>query len=118
MSIITNRRSFLFGASVAGFGIFAQGRRGWARGVGPNETLNIACIGVGGKGESDTKQAGASRPDRGRVRHRRDSPGRDGRIATRKPRNTTTTASCCTSLIPRSTPSSSRRPTTRTPRPP
>ena len=37
MSIITNRRSFLFGASVAGFGIFAPGRRGWAGGVGPNE---------------------------------------------------------------------------------
>ena len=50
MSLTTNRRSFLFGASVAGFGIFAQGRRGWAAGVGPNETLNIACIGVGGKG--------------------------------------------------------------------
>src|SRR6476659_5032428 len=57
MSIATNRRSFLFGASVAGFGIFAQGRRGWAGGVGPNETLNIACIGVGGKGESDTRHA-------------------------------------------------------------
>ena len=58
MSIITDRRSFLFGASVAGFGIFAQGRRGWAGGVGPNETLNIACIGVGGKGKSDTEHAG------------------------------------------------------------
>jgi predicted dehydrogenase len=56
MSIIANRRSFLYGASIAGFGIFAQGRRGWARGVGPNETLNIACIGVGGKGKSDTEQ--------------------------------------------------------------
>ena len=57
MSITTNRRSFLFGASVAGFGILAPGRRGWAGGVGPNETLNIACIGVGGKGASDTDQA-------------------------------------------------------------
>ena len=57
MSLTTNRRSFLFGASVAGFGIFAQGRRGWAAGVGPNETLNIACIGVGGKGRGDTAQA-------------------------------------------------------------
>ena len=58
MSVTTDRRSFLFGASVAGFGILAQGRRGWAGGVGPNETLNIACIGVGGKGESDTNHAG------------------------------------------------------------
>jgi predicted dehydrogenase len=57
MSIITNRRSFLFGASVAGFGILAQGRRGWAGGVGPNDTINFACIGVGGKGRSDTENA-------------------------------------------------------------
>jgi predicted dehydrogenase len=57
MSLTTNRRSFLFGASVAGFGVFAQGCRGWATGAGPNETLNIACIGVGGKGQSDTAQA-------------------------------------------------------------
>ncbi len=57
MSITTNRRSFLFGASVAGFGILAPGRSGWAGGVGPNESLNIACIGVGGKGASDTDQA-------------------------------------------------------------
>jgi len=57
MSINANRRSFMFGASVAGFGILAQGRRGWAGGVGPNESLNIACIGVGGKGDSDTRHA-------------------------------------------------------------
>ncbi len=57
MNITTNRRSFLFGASVAGFGIFAQGRTSWAWGVGPNETLNLACIGVGGKGKSDTDHA-------------------------------------------------------------
>jgi predicted dehydrogenase len=58
MSIVTNRRSFLYGASVAGFGIFAQGRHGWAGGVGPNDVLNIACIGVGGKGRSDMEHAG------------------------------------------------------------
>jgi len=52
-----NRRSFLYGASVAGFGVFANGRYGWAGGVGPNEVLNIACIGVGGKGSSDTQHA-------------------------------------------------------------
>ena len=57
MSMTTNRRSFLFGASVAGFGILIPGRRGLAWGVGPNETLNIACIGVGGKGKGDTEQA-------------------------------------------------------------
>ena len=56
MSIHTNRRSFLFGASIAGFGILVPGRRGWA-GVGPNEELAIACIGVGGKGRGDTDHA-------------------------------------------------------------
>ena len=56
MSIHTNRRSFLFGASVAGFGILVPGRRGWG-GVGLNEELSIACIGVGGKGRSDTEHA-------------------------------------------------------------
>jgi predicted dehydrogenase len=59
MSISTNRRSFLFGASVAGFGILIPGRRGRAAGVGPNETVNFACIGVGGKGRSDTDHVAA-----------------------------------------------------------
>jgi predicted dehydrogenase len=57
MSITTNRRSFLFDASVAGFGVLVQGRRSMAWGVGPNDTLNLACIGVGGKGRSDTEHA-------------------------------------------------------------
>ena len=57
MNMTTNRRSFLYGASVAGFGILIPGRRSMAWGVGPNETLNIACIGVGGKGKGDTEQA-------------------------------------------------------------
>ena len=52
-----DRRSFLYGASVVGFGIFASGRHGWAGGVGPNEVLNFACIGLGGKGQSDTQHA-------------------------------------------------------------
>ena len=57
MSMTTNRRSFLFGASVAGFGVLVQGKRSLAWGVGPNDTLNIACIGVGGKGGGDTEHA-------------------------------------------------------------
>jgi predicted dehydrogenase len=57
MNVTTNRRSFLFGASVAGFGVLVQGKRSLAWGVGPNEVLNIACIGVGGKGDSDTRHA-------------------------------------------------------------
>jgi predicted dehydrogenase len=57
MNSLASRRSFLFGASVAGFGVCLPVRSGWAAGVGPNDTLNIACIGVGGKGRSDTEQA-------------------------------------------------------------
>jgi predicted dehydrogenase len=57
MNLTTDRRSFLFGASVAGFGIFVPGKRGWAAGTGPNDTVNIACIGVGGKGRGDTETA-------------------------------------------------------------
>ena len=57
MSMTTNRRSFLFGASVAGFGVLVQGKRSLAWGVGTNDTLNIACIGVGGKGKGDTEHA-------------------------------------------------------------
>ena len=81
MSMTTNRRSFLFGASVAGFGVLVQGKRSLAWGVGPNDTLNIACIGVGGKGKSDTEHAARV----GRVVAvcdiDQDSSGRDGRQA-------------------------------------
>ena len=58
MSMTTNRRSFFFGASVAGFGIFVPGRRGSAAASSRTRTLSIACIGVGGKGGGDTDQAG------------------------------------------------------------
>ncbi|MFO0887877.1 MAG: Gfo/Idh/MocA family oxidoreductase [Isosphaeraceae bacterium] len=57
MSSAVDRRSFLHGVSVAGFGILAQGRRAWAGGLAPNEVLNIACIGIGGKGKSDSQHA-------------------------------------------------------------
>src|SRR5262249_45577170 len=57
-SLSINRRSFLYGTSIAGFGIFAQGRHGRTGRVAPNEVLNIACVGVGGKGKSDTQHAG------------------------------------------------------------
>ncbi len=50
-----DRRRFLQATSFAGFGIFVPG----ARGRSPNERLNFACIGVGGKGSSDTDHLGA-----------------------------------------------------------
>ena len=106
-----DRRRFLQATSIAGFGIFVPG----ARGRSPNERLNFACIGVGGKGSSDIDQAGElgdivalcdiddAAPRR---RRPRSSPRR---------RRTTTSASCSTRWARRSTPSSSARPTTRTP---
>ncbi len=60
MSRQANRRDFLKSTAVAGVGFWTLG------GVSPslafpraaNEKLNIACVGVGGKGSSDTDQAG------------------------------------------------------------
>src|ERR1700722_6539111 len=55
----TNRRQFLQKTVAAGVGFWVAGgvSRG-AAGKSPNQKLNIACIGVGGKGDSDTDQAG------------------------------------------------------------
>ena len=53
-----DRRSFLYGASIAGFGVFCQGRNGRAAGLAANDVIQVACIGVGGKGSSDTDHAG------------------------------------------------------------
>jgi len=45
-----------FGASVAGFAVWPNGRRAYA-GYGPNDALNFAGVGVGGKGNSDIDHA-------------------------------------------------------------
>jgi predicted dehydrogenase len=54
----TNRRRFLQGVSLAGVGVWTLGRRDNLFADSPNERINIACIGVGGKGSSDTDHAG------------------------------------------------------------
>ena len=53
-----DRRRFLQASSLAGFGIWVS--RGPVLGAdrSPNERLNFACIGVGGKGSSDTDHIG------------------------------------------------------------
>jgi predicted dehydrogenase len=59
MSRRTNRRQFLRDSALAGVGFWAAGGvslAGTSRSV--LEKLNIACIGVGGKGSSDTDHAG------------------------------------------------------------
>ncbi|HZU39139.1 MAG TPA: Gfo/Idh/MocA family oxidoreductase [Gemmataceae bacterium] len=57
MSRRSNRRDFLKQTSLAGLGFWAAGGLALADGKSANEKLNIACIGVGGKGSSDTSHA-------------------------------------------------------------
>jgi predicted dehydrogenase len=54
----TNRRDFLKQTGLAGLGFWAAGGIALADSKSPNEKINIACVGVGGKGSSDTDQAG------------------------------------------------------------
>ena len=58
MSRRTTRRQFLRDTSLAGVGFWVAGGLTAAESKSPNEKLNIAGIGIGGKGESDILQAG------------------------------------------------------------
>lgn len=58
MTFGTNRRRFLEGVSLAGVGYWTLGGRDELFADSPNERIRIACIGVGGKGSSDTDHAG------------------------------------------------------------
>src|SRR4051794_39127429 len=58
MSYRIDRRRFLQASSLAGFGILTSRGLAWGREKSPNERLNFACIGVGGKGSSDTDHVG------------------------------------------------------------
>jgi predicted dehydrogenase len=58
MSRRSSRREFLKQTTLAGVGFWVAGGVTRADSKSPNERLNIACIGVGGKGHSDTEQAG------------------------------------------------------------
>src|SRR5829696_555948 len=52
------RRSFIKGAAAAaGAGFFVWNQRTYAQSKSPNQQLNIAWIGVGGKGSGDVDQA-------------------------------------------------------------
>jgi predicted dehydrogenase len=54
----TNRRQFLKQSTLAGIGFWAAGGVALADVKAANEQINIACIGVGGKGSSDCDHAG------------------------------------------------------------
>jgi predicted dehydrogenase len=58
MSLPLSRRRFLQAASIAGFGIHVSRATALSPSRSPNERLRFACIGVGGKGSSDTDHAG------------------------------------------------------------
>src|SRR5437867_9660258 len=53
----TNRRTFLKTSALSGVGFWVAGQSAIGFSKSPNERLNIACVGVGGKGASDTDQA-------------------------------------------------------------
>ncbi len=54
----TNRRKFLKTTAVVGAGYFAASGLQAQESNSPNEQVNIASIGVGGKGDSDSRDAG------------------------------------------------------------
>jgi predicted dehydrogenase len=54
-----SRRKFLQSGAMAGIGFWAAGGVSLVGARDANSKLNIACIGVGGKGSSDTDQAGS-----------------------------------------------------------
>lgn len=56
MSYLTDRRRFLQTTGLTGVGVFVSGIAA-AQSNSPNERLKFACIGVGGKGRSDSADA-------------------------------------------------------------
>ena len=55
----THRRDFLKQSATAAAGFWVYGGLTPKESKAANDKLNIACIGVGGKGSSDTDQAGS-----------------------------------------------------------
>jgi predicted dehydrogenase len=57
MSYLTDRRRFLKTTALTGVGVFASGVAAAQDSSSPNEKIRFACIGVGGKGKSDSGDA-------------------------------------------------------------
>jgi predicted dehydrogenase len=55
MSLVTDRRKFLQTTAVAGLGYWVAGGLEAAVSSSPNEQIQVGCIGVGGKGQSDVQ---------------------------------------------------------------
>ncbi len=58
MSVRLDRRRFLQTSAFAGFGIYVARPTAYGESTSPNERVRFACIGVGGKGGSDTDHVG------------------------------------------------------------
>ncbi len=57
MSYLTDRRRFLKSTALTGVGVFVAGKAAAEDSKSPNERIRFACIGVGGKGGSDSRDA-------------------------------------------------------------
>jgi predicted dehydrogenase len=57
MSYLTDRRRFLKSTALTGVGVFVAGSTQAADSKSPNERIRFGCIGVGGKGASDSGDA-------------------------------------------------------------
>ena len=57
MSLVTDRRQFLGATAAAGIGYWVAGSLHAAESKSPNEKIQLACVGVGGKGKSDVQNA-------------------------------------------------------------
>jgi predicted dehydrogenase len=57
MSNQTSRRHFLSSSAAAGVGFWVAGGAQAAPSKSPNDQIQVACFGVGGKGDSDSKNA-------------------------------------------------------------
>ena len=75
MSYLTDRRRFLKTTALTGVGVFVSGTAAAEDSKSPNERIRFACIGVGGKGTSDSADAKRARRRRGHLRHRRQHAG-------------------------------------------
>ncbi|MEP0844649.1 MAG: Gfo/Idh/MocA family oxidoreductase [Phycisphaerae bacterium] len=58
MATPSNRRDFLKASAAVGAGFWIATREGLAQNRSPNERINVASIAVGGKGDSDSNDAG------------------------------------------------------------
>lgn len=57
MSYLTDRRRFLKTTALTGVGVFVSGTAAAEDSKSPNEVIRFGCIGVGGKGGSDSRDA-------------------------------------------------------------